>query len=235
MHGKMRIPAAELLGVGIYVPAEAAAYAGVQTGQITRWVHGNARGDPVVPAQFRERREIITFVDLVQAMAVRDMRRQGISLQRIRDAADWMRRHYPEIRYPFAVEHRTYVNTVSKQIVIVRRGDDPTSIVQVSGDRKGQLVEKRLLDQYLRKLKFDGAGLASRYIAMDEGDRRIVLDPQIRLGQPRVEPCGYLVDTLVAAASAEGGAEVAAWWYKVDKADVDLALKFHKSLGGKAA
>jgi uncharacterized protein (DUF433 family) len=219
-----------LLGVGVYAPNEAASFAGVRAQQIIRWIHGSGQGEPVVDAQFAGHREIITFLDMVQAMAVRELRKAGCSLPKIRQAAQWVRKHYREIRYPFAVEHRTYIVKPTKQIVIVRPHDDPEKFVQVSGGHKGQLVHPQLLDQYLQQLVFGTDGLATRFVPLQEDGRRIVLDPKVRFGQPRVEPCGYMVETLVRAAQAERSVDAAAWWYKIDKADVGIAVRYRASI-----
>ena len=53
----------ELLGVGLYTASEAAMYVHVQPQQVMRWLHGTGRGRPVVEAQFRGHREVVSFLD----------------------------------------------------------------------------------------------------------------------------------------------------------------------------
>ena len=90
-----------------------------------------------------------------------------------------------------------------------------------------------LLDQYLKRLEFNSDGVAIRFTPLKRKHRKVVLDPRIRFGQPRVEPCGYLVATLANAAEAEGSVEAAAWWYDVAKADVRIAVEYVRSLGSR--
>jgi uncharacterized protein (DUF433 family) len=229
-----RIADEKHLGVGIYTPTEAAQFVGVRTQQILRWVHGNKQGQPVVSAQFPGDRDYLTFIDMVQAMAFKAMRARKIPLVRIRDAAKYVEKRYPELRFPFAYMHRTYIIEATRQIVILRPGDEK-DFVQVSGHNKGQLVAEKILDEYMQRLEFDEEGRAVRFVPLKVGSRSIVLDPEIRSGQPRVWPCGYLVETLVSACHAERSIKGAAWAYDVKPDDVKIALKYEKGLRGRAA
>jgi len=196
-----------------------------------RWLHGNRQGEPVVDAQFHGHREVISFLDMVQGMAIRDMRRKkNVPLARIRQGVRYLRDHHPEIEYPFARQHQTYIIEGSRDIAILLPGDDLDNVLQVSGYHRGQYVHAKMLDKYLQRLDFGQDGLASRFVPLRRGHRRVVLDPEVRFGQPRVEPAGYLVETLATACKREGSAAKAAWWYEVDKADVALAVEYHQNL-----
>ena len=222
----------DMLGVGMYTPVEAAAFIGTRPGQITRWIHGNRQGDPAVKAQFVGHKEVFTFLDLVQAMAVKAMRKEGYSLQFIRGAAEWTSRHFPDIKYPFAYNHKTYLIKATKEIAVVPPGRE--DLIQVSGRNEGQYVHQGMLDKYLELLDFSDHGLAIRYKPLQRGERCIVLDPEVRCGQPRVEPCGRLVETLVCAANSEGSVAAAASVYGVKKEDVEIALDYYRALGWAA-
>jgi uncharacterized protein (DUF433 family) len=206
----------ELLGVGLYTPAEAAAYIHVQPAKLQRWVHGTPRREPLVMAEFPEHREVVSFLDMVQSMAIRDMRRE-----------------HPDIDKPFAQRHDTYIIETTKQVGFRLPGDDPDHVMQVSGEHKGNYVHARMLDKYLKVLEFDSNGTANRYIPLKgSGNRRVVLDPAVRLGQPRVEPSGLLVEALVEALDVEGHADEVAWWYEIDREQVLLAAKYWRRIGG---
>lgn len=230
------LPAKDLLGVGLYAPGEAATYIDVRPQQLLRWVHGSSRGEPVVHAQFAGHREVVSFLDMVQGMAIRDMRRKkDIPLPRIRQAIGWLRQHYPEVRYPFARRHKTYIMEPQREIAICLPGMSPDDyVLQVSGRHAGQWVLAKVLDKYLQNLEFDnGEPVVARYVPLRREAARVVLDPEVRFGQPRVEPSGYLVETLTEAADAEGSAEAAAWWYDIDKGQVEIALEYRDSLRGQ--
>ena len=232
------LPAKDLLGVGLYAPAEAATYIGVRPQQLVRWVYGSTRGEAVVEPQFPGHREVISFLDMVQAMAIRDMRRkEGIPLLRIRQAIGWLQEHHPEIRYPFARRHENYIMEPQRQIAICLPGMSPADyVLQVSGRHAGQWVLAKVLDKYLQNLEFDkGEPVVARFVPLQRKAARVVLDPEVRFGQPRVEPSGYLVEALAEAADAEGSAEAAAWWYDIDPRQVAIALEYRNGLRGRHA
>ena len=106
-------------------------------------------------------------------------------------------------------------------------------MLQVSGRHKGQYVHAKMLDKYLNELEFGPDNLAMRYVPLRRNGTRIVLDPGIRCGQPRVEPSGYLAEALVSAYRAEGGVEAAAWWYQVDTEEVRIAVDYYRDLTGE--
>jgi len=233
MEWETTIPADQLLGVGLYTPSEAAQFARVRPQQLLRWIHGSRRGHPVVTAQFQGHREIVSFLDMIQALAIREMRyRKRVPLGRIREAVDFLQNRHPEIKYPFARQHSTYIIEREKHIAIALPGEDPECLYRVSGRHHGQLVHAKILDEYLSELEFGGDNLARRFVPMSIGSRRIVLDPEVRFGQPRVEPSGHLVQTLVGAYEAEGSTKAVAWWYDIGEADVRIALRYQGSLAG---
>lgn len=225
------IPGRDLLGVGVYSPSEAAMYIRVRPDQLMGWLYGSSRTRPVLEAQFAHHREMVSFLDMVQAMAIRAMRREEVPLPRIRQALEYLKKRHPEVKFPFAQEHKTFIIEPRKQLAILLPEDDADHVLEVSGKHRGQYVHARMLDEYLKKLRFGPDSLAVRFIPMERGKHKVVLDPLIRFGQPRVEPSGLLVETLVEAARNEGSIERAAWWYEVDEQDVRLALDYQKSLG----
>jgi len=77
MITKFNIPANDLLGVGLYGPGEAGLYAGISPGKLQRWIHGSKRDGSIVHAQFPQNRNVITFLDMVQALAIQKLRELG--------------------------------------------------------------------------------------------------------------------------------------------------------------
>jgi hypothetical protein len=191
---------ADKIGVGIYSPAEAAFYARVSPRIMTRWVFGDAGGNPVIERQLRDSSEkVVTFLDFVQTLAVREVRnRHGIPLQRIRQGVDEARRHYG-IEYPLACEHTIYLFSDQKgkghgQIVIRRPGDNDRvedHYIQLTGRERRNLLIRPVVEMFLQDLQFDPkTGLASQYSPMSEEGASIVLNPRRRFGEPIVDPGG---------------------------------------------
>lgn len=219
-----------LLGVGIYTPAEAAYYARVPTQTMTRWVHGDRRGDPVVHAQLEGTQErVVTFLDFVQALAVRAIRREfKIPLGKIREAVEQARTRY-SVDYPFAMPHKTFLFDHDIHIELLR-----LTLVQVSGKQKGQMVAREIAEPYMVDLTY-ADDLACRYYAYSYGTRQVIIDPARRFGQPFVEPCRCSVQSLLGAYRSEGSPEAAAKAYGVEEDDVLFAIRYEDHLQGTAA
>jgi uncharacterized protein (DUF433 family) len=231
------------LGIGIYTPAEAAFYARVSPRMMTRWVFGDSAGKPVIQRQQPESSEkIVTFLDFVQTLAVREVRhRHGLPLQRIRQGVDEARQRYG-IPYPLAQEHCIFLFSDQKgkghgHIVIRLEGDDEdveTQFVQLTGHDKGNLLFRQIVEMFLSDLTFDATTkLASCYRPMTEGVANILIDPHRRFGEPVVEPSGYTVEALWHSTNTEGSFKAAAEACGVTVEEVLLANKYYDILDNR--
>ena len=230
---------ADKLGIGIYSPSEAAFYARVSPKIMTRWIFGDSKGKPVVDSQLQDPSgKVVTFLDLVQTLAVREVRnRHKISLQKIRMAVDQARDHY-QIEYPLACRHTIFLFGDQKgqghgEIVIRLTGEigKEDRHVQLTGPGRGNLLMRPVVEMFLQDLKFDPrTRLASQYSPMTNGDASIVLNPHRRFGEPIVDPCGYTAEALWHATNTEGGIEEAAGAYGVTVAEVELANRYFDGL-----
>ncbi|MEX0718406.1 MAG: hypothetical protein WD066_17560 [Planctomycetaceae bacterium] len=236
------IATADTIGIGIYTPAEAAFYARVQTRLLTRWLFGSAQGDAVVTPRLLDQPpddRLVTFLDFVQALAIRNLRiNYKISLSKIRAAVDRAREQF-EVEYPFAMSHTTYLfsdraRTGHGELVIqLDDGEDEPKLVQLSGKAAGNLVMAEVVELYLDQLSFDERGLAEAYRAGGDEENPIVMDPALRFGEPVLRRCGYTAETLWEASILEGGLDAAARAYGVDRTDVALACEFFDHLQGR--
>jgi len=210
---------------GAYTPATAAALLGVNTAKILRWVYGTTNAEPAIVPQHRDfRGEIITFLDLIQAMAIRNIRNQrSVSLQKIRATVIKAREY--GILYPLAKKHTTFVFNDD----VVLRLDDG-SLIQATGRyHDNQLIEP-VVYEYLDDLGWDDRGFASAYRPIRRGYRLVTLDPRINYGAPTVMPCRYTVTTLLNAVESEGDENRAAAACGVHPIDVQLAREFEVNL-----
>lgn len=240
--------AKNLLGLGIYTPAEAARYARVQTQLMNRWLFGNKSGGAVIKPQISaqdESERIVTFLDFVQALAIRSIKEnyKGVSLRSIRNAVDMARRKYGE-EYPFARRHKTYLwvreepgkrgeeNEEPSCEIVLELG--PEKHVQLTGEKKGNLVAKEAIELYLHDLAFNEAGIACEYFPVEKGGIKISMNPNRHFGDPLV-PSGYAAQTLYDASIAEGSAEAAAKAYGVDVREVELACYYFSFLQAPVA
>lgn len=245
MYSTPMFTIADKLGIGIYSTAEAALYARVSRQLMSRWVFGAASGKPVIERQLRDSSEkVITFVDFVQTLAVREVRnRWRVPLQRIRQGVDEARQRYG-VDYPLACRHKIFVfgdreSRGHGQIVIRRPDDDDPNVdqyVQLTGRERGNLLLGPVVEMFLEDLQFDPTtGLASQYSPMSDGNARIVLNPHRRFGEPIVDPGGYTAETLWDATNIEGGIEAAAEAFGVTVGEVRLANRYFDMLQNRAA
>lgn len=220
------------LGIGLYTVAEAAYYARVRTQLLSRWLFGDRAGERVVQPQLGDSTEkLVTFVDFIQALAIRNIRIQhGLSLRKIRDAVDRARSRY-NIEFPFAREHTTFL--YEGDIFICLPGEE--DLVQVTGKHVHQRAIKKILELYMKDLSFDDEGLASTYVAFAHRDREVKMDPSFRFGEPFVASCGYTAQVLWEACATEGSFEAAAAAYGVSTSEVEAAFRYYDFLEGKAA
>src|ERR1700690_3903874 len=99
----------KMIGSGIYTISEAAMYARVRPQLLTRWLFGGAGSDAVISPQFDTSDRMVSFLDLVQCLAIREIRMQRkILLKKFRQAIEVAKTAF-KLDYPFATKHVTYL------------------------------------------------------------------------------------------------------------------------------
>lgn len=221
-----------MLGVGVYTPQQAARYARLRTQTLNRWIHGNATGDSAVRAQLSDDPDrFVTFLDLVQAMAIRAIRLEDkVPLQRIRQVVQIASDRF-NVDYPFATRHTTYL---FNDDIVIRLRDE--TLVQITGKYKNHQLINQVVEVYAEDLVYDNVSkLARKYVAYRYKDREVVLDPLVRFGEPIVSPSGMSAESLVAAVRSEGTIENAMEVFGVDRNDIIAAQRYFDWLQGIAA
>lgn len=224
------IATSALLGKGLYSPAEAAIYARMRTQTLNRWLFGNNQGEPALVAQFPADKsdKVVTFLDFVQLLAVREIRQKHkVPLKKIRQAVELAKAE--GIPYPFAVHHKTFLfgdmaEEGHGEVVLEIGG----KLIQASGKHRRQPVMPEVAELYMEDLYFDpGADLASRYFPFGSAlNRSVVMNPRVQFGEPMVVSCGYTAEALFEAYRIEGGVEPAAKAFGVERSDVEASLKY---------
>jgi uncharacterized protein (DUF433 family) len=215
------------LGVGLYTTAEAALYAGIKPAMMSRWIHGGGASEPALRAQLPgNQNKIVTFLDLIQSLAVRSIRIQAapVPLQKIRDAVDTIKEKY-RIDFPFARKHTTYI--YGKDVLIEIPGD---GLIQVTGKHANHYMMKKVIEMYMERVEYGENGLATKYTAYQSDGVQIVMNPKVRFGEPVVSSCGYTARALYDACIAEGGYDAAAKAYEVSPSEVRVAFQYIDSL-----
>ena len=219
------------LGFGLYTLSEAALYARVSPVTLSRWLFGTSHRDAVIVPQFANDEKWVSFLDLIQTLAIREIRLQRkVPLVKFRQAIKIAKEAYG-FDHPFAREHFTYL--FGDELVIRPFGDE---FVEVSGKDRGQKLFP-FVEMYLKDLSFDPNGMANKYQIFTfkaASDVTIVMDPQRRFGEPLL-PSGYSAKTVWDAIVAEGGIDRTAKVYEIPKEEVEASYRFFVDHLGKTA
>lgn len=210
-------------GEGIYTLSEVARYARMQPITLSRWF----KGDNYCKRVFTlEDAKVITFLDFVQVLAVRNLRVfYNVKLQKIRDAVDRAAKDFG-LTHPFASKHATFL--FDNEIWIQPEGK---TLTQISGKGYGQQAIQTVVENFLEDISFDPQdGKAVKYKAFESRGNKITMIPTVRFGEPMLEDCGYTPEALVEAAKTEGSPEAAARNYGVSVDQVKTCIDYFDHL-----
>lgn len=222
------------IGTGLYTPQEASTFAKLRLNTFNRWLYESGHGDAVIAPRIPqiENERVITFWDLIQAVAIRNLRfcptTAKIPLQKIREAVDSCQEQ--GFTFPLARDHNLY--WFSNRLVL-KVNDDTYKGIKPRVD-KDQLYSGPIIEPFLKDVKFGADKLATVWTPLTRGSYRVDLNAEKRFGMPIIEPGGVLVDALVNAVEAEGSIEAAADAFEVDAEAVLLALKYREYLASAA-
>jgi uncharacterized protein (DUF433 family) len=218
------------LGVGLYSVDEVALYARVSHDLARRWISGADDGKAVISPRLIGDEKFMSFLDLVQMMAIREIRQtRNITLKQIRELLQIAERDHG-VSHPFARKGITFQWHNELGLVL-----PDGKLIEASGKHRGHPYLKEIVVVYKEDLSYDAAGLAELYHAWRWNGIRVEMNPRIRFGEPIVTSCGYSARTLFEAAMAEGSIEKAANAYNVAKEDVETAYRYFDHLKGNEA
>lgn len=123
-------------GTGLYTVREAALYARLHPTVLNRWLFGNKR---VLHPQIGSAGEkVVTFLDFVQALAVRAIRTQHkIALDKVRLAIEVAEKEF-QVSFPLARRHTIYL--LDRDIQIVPELDGDQNISKPGFGNKGKAM-----------------------------------------------------------------------------------------------
>jgi uncharacterized protein (DUF433 family) len=212
----------QIIGAGVYTLQEAALYSSISPHKLSRWIFGSSNCESVINSRLSMQR-LISFYDLIQAMAVNRARAYGIPLPKIREAIKVAKKDYG-VEFPLAYNHELWW---FEKNLHIKRPDN--SVIQVSGKVKGQQSWKVIVEPFKQDLRFNEEGLVEQYVPLQKSGRQIVLDPKRQFGQPLVDNTGYRADVLNNAFLAEESCEIVASSFNIDVKDVQLAVEYISS------
>lgn len=212
------------VNVGIYSFRQAARLLAVSGNQLRYWI-GEFSAESIVKRQLKDDR-LLTFSELMELHFIKLFRDEDVSLQAIRKAANEAAKKF-HTEYPFTVKR---FDTDGKSIFATLTSKE-TNRELVEELKHGQLVFRKLIKPFFKKLDYRGTTDIERFWPMKKSGR-IVLDPSRRLGQPIDSDTAVPTDTIYKAFTAGDGQDVptVAKWFDIPVEAVKAAIRFERSL-----
>jgi hypothetical protein len=227
----------ELVGIGLYTPAEAARLLAVPAAKISRWLRGHSANgrdyDPLWSPQvdLGDGKTYLGFRDLMEIRVAAAFIMAGVSAQRVRTAIE-LAREIVGIDRPLSTDR---FRTDGRDIFlrVVEQDDDGYERARLLNTFRRQYAFAEIIDPSLKGVEFDDAGVPMLW--RPRGKRGlIVVDPARSFGQPIDEPSS-VPTAVLAAAGRQEGIDMAARAYEVPPASVRRAMAFEDELGTRLA
>jgi uncharacterized protein (DUF433 family) len=229
-EGRGRIQAVDdvRFDLGLYTVPEAARLAGVPSRTLTNWVRGYrypvdgglAKARPVIRPPIRD---ALSFVNLMEALALAGYREAGVPMQRVRKALSFAARLMDEVHI-LASER---LLTDGKELFWEyqeRSRDGGADLVNLS--RQGQKVFPEAVARYLQQVEWAPDRFALRWWPGSEsGEGPVVIDPRRAFGAPVIAGTGIRTEDLFSRFRAGEPIEELANDYGVTLGDVEAAIR----------
>ncbi len=233
------VEARELIGKGLYSPAEAARLIRTPARKVRRWLYGVDDGshgikrhlNPLTDAVFSLKTgEYLTFEGLIELLAIRAFRDAGVSMPMIRRVHENAKARYRS-DHPFALRRFfTDGKHIFSETVEEFREDGIDKLEELS---RSQLAFERVIGPSLTDIDFTD-GRAARYWPKGHGVD-VVFDSRRQFGKPIDPASGVPTSALAQAFAAEhNNVRAVARWYGVSPKAVKDAVRFESEIA-KAA
>ena len=218
----------------MYGVSEAAGLLGVRPDRARAWLDGYERSEVRYPPVIRAEStgdDIVTWGEFVELGYLREYRRKGVPLQRLRPVIEELRREY-NTPYPLATAH-PYVYGQELVLEVQERYDLPAPIAIVI--RSGQqILLADAAKQFFRKVEFDPAGQEVAQRVRPAGPSSpVVIDPLVGFGQPAVS--GVSTDRLWELSDAGESITEIADGYDLPEEEVRAAVAYEEQFRSLAA
>jgi len=221
MHG---VPD-NLIGIGLYTPAEAGRLVQISAAKINRWLRGHTvekkQYDRLWKPQIDlgEQGIILGFRDLMEIRVASEFIKLGLSAQKVRQAI-LLAQDLLEDEHPLSTSRfKTDGRSVFLQVI---EGDGQTKFVDLF---KSQYAFHEILKRSLKNIEYDGEGIPARWWMLGKS-HSIVIDPARSFGRPIEAETSIPAEVLASAATAEGSIEAAARGWDVPVRAVKRAIAF---------
>jgi uncharacterized protein (DUF433 family) len=160
-----------------YPVQEAARYAKIAPQTVVHWQKGTALAA-------RREREPLSYMQLIEVAVVAALRKEGVSLKRIRDAREYLSRtlrsEFPFAEYRFKTDGRRLFMDFA-EVVGAKRGGGKL----LRPDQQGQLAWKAVIGR-LKEFDYERHGIVISWHVAGL-DSAVVIDPRYSFGAPMVK------------------------------------------------
>jgi uncharacterized protein (DUF433 family) len=171
----------------VYGVVEAAALLGLRSERTRAWLEGYVRQGVRYPPVIRVEPsgdDIITWGEFVELGYLREYRRKGVPLQRLRPVIDALREEFAT-PYPLATA-KPYVYGKELVLELQLKNEIPRSIsIVISSGQTIALADEAM--RFFKKVEFDPQGGDVRRIHPAGKASPVVIDPLVRFGRPSVQ------------------------------------------------
>ncbi|UGQ09510.1 DUF433 domain-containing protein [Yinghuangia sp. ASG 101] len=175
----------------ILTPLETARHLRIPDRTLHRWIHESADGVPLIHAVAPEKRgwASLPFIAVVEAYVLQSLRDLGLSLAKIREAAEAVRR---EFREPYALATQRICTDGIDIFVEMADGEG------IHRARDGQRPIREVISGYLRYITWASDASPQRLRLRTYPDvAPVIIDPRFGWGSPVVEQNKVTVDAIV--------------------------------------
>lgn len=227
----------DLVGLGVYTPAEAGRLLNVAPTKITRWLRGHQANGRNYSRLWKPQIDLhdghvyLGFRDLMEVRIADKFISFGISAQRVRSAILLAQEIIGQER-PLSTDR---FKTDGRDIFlrVLDRDEDGEEREHLLNLFRRQYEFRQIIEPLLRSVDFGAAGEPTLW--WPAGRRgNVVVDPLRSFGQP-IEVSSSVPTAILAAAGRRDGISTAARGYDVSTRAVRSAMQFEETLGGRAA
>jgi len=210
------------VGLGVYLPSEAARLTGVPVQSIRNWMLGRPDREALWESEHSEWSEglILGFRDLMEARIVHALRMHRFSLQELRGTMNYAREQIGDVR-PFSTRD---FKVAGKETFL----DLPDGILTVSRKNRGQSVFREAILPVLKSVEYGERGANLFWPQLRK--RTIALNPEVAFGKPILFDSGIPTDVIARSVAAEGSIKMTARYFEIPTAQVRDAVKFESDL-----
>ena len=226
-----------LVGVGLYTPAEAGRLLHVAPTKIVRWLRGHqAHGTSYAPLwkpqiNLRDGHIYLGFRDLMEVRIANTFISYGISPQRVR-AAIWLASEMMGQERPLSTDR---FRTDGRDIFfrIFERDEDGEENERLLNLFRRQYEFRQIIEPLLKTVDFDSEGEPTHWWPAGR-KANVVIDPARSFGQP-IDASSSVPTSVLAVAGQTHGIPQASRYYFVTQRAVRNAMRFEETLGARSA